>query len=795
MTLRTRFEELNAKENLSVGGTDEAESSSILDVRSDTQGALLPRMTEIQRDAIAAPAVGLIIFNLDSGTFNVFDGTLWAPVGAPALDSNSVVITDADGLLDTSPVTAEELSYLGGVTSSVQDQIDSLQESDSDLSAISSLATTGLIARTGTGTAATRTITGTTDQVTVTNGDGVSGNPTLSISENPILPGSASLTLPIGTTAQRPGTPVAGMTRYNTDLLSQETYQAGAWVQSGSGQGGINWVTPNDGISATGYNVYADAAGLSPLDGTGGTATVTFATSAVTPLRGTSSYLFTKPASNVQGQGWSKDFTIDSGFINSPVMHTISMLAKVASGTFVTGDMTFWIVDTTSGQVIQPSAYLLQNAIGAQVLRMEFQPNFNSANYRLVGHVATVSALAYSLQFDDVSVSPNISNVASGSGSSVAGSYKTLTSTSVTAGTNIQFTTKMYDTNGAYSGGVITIPVSGKYAFNLSGGYGASAFDIQFKVNGTSVFVPGTMFSTARSAIGFQYDLVAGQTVSFATASASTFGDTQVALQWALIAPLAASGGSSGVVSFSGTQSSQAVTANVTNIAFTATKDSNGAWNGTQYVVPVAGDYFVSGNMLSSVASTMQVMLDGVLKSYGSGNATVSMTHLLLTNLKAGQLISVTSAYSATISAGNLGIFRLSGPAQIAASEKIYASFYRSATASVTANTQTNFDTKVYDSHGAVTVGASWKFTAPDARVYTVKLYYDGAAAAAVFVWKNGAAYKRMSYTPGSGSVVNASIDVQLNTDETIDLRPNATGNVTGGTLATSASWIDIASQ
>lgn len=40
----------------------------------------------------------------------------------------------------------------------------------------------GILAKTGTGSFAARTITGTTDRITVTNGDGVSGNPTVNIS-------------------------------------------------------------------------------------------------------------------------------------------------------------------------------------------------------------------------------------------------------------------------------------------------------------------------------------------------------------------------------------------------------------------------------------------------------------------------------------------------------------------------------------------------------------------------------------------------------------------------------------
>lgn len=50
-----------------------------------------------------------------------------------------------------------------------------------DLAALEGLASNGLIARTATDTMAVRTITGTANQISVSNGDGVSGNPTLSL--------------------------------------------------------------------------------------------------------------------------------------------------------------------------------------------------------------------------------------------------------------------------------------------------------------------------------------------------------------------------------------------------------------------------------------------------------------------------------------------------------------------------------------------------------------------------------------------------------------------------------------
>lgn len=59
-----------------------------------------------------------------------------------------------------------------------------VQAYDTDLGALAGLTTTGLIARTADGTAATRSISGTGNDITVTNGNGVSGNPTISLGSN-----------------------------------------------------------------------------------------------------------------------------------------------------------------------------------------------------------------------------------------------------------------------------------------------------------------------------------------------------------------------------------------------------------------------------------------------------------------------------------------------------------------------------------------------------------------------------------------------------------------------------------
>lgn len=47
--------------------------SAILELRSTTQGVLVPRMTTTERNAIDNPAKGLLIYNITTGSFNYYD--------------------------------------------------------------------------------------------------------------------------------------------------------------------------------------------------------------------------------------------------------------------------------------------------------------------------------------------------------------------------------------------------------------------------------------------------------------------------------------------------------------------------------------------------------------------------------------------------------------------------------------------------------------------------------------------------------------------------------------------------
>lgn len=110
-----------------------------------------------------------------------------------------------------------------------------VQAYDTDLAAIAALANSGIVVRTGSGTVSARTITG-DSEISVTNGDGVSGNPTLAI-------GAAIARLASPSFTGTPTVPTASSGTSNT--VAASTAYVDRAVASGGGGGGTaiatNW--------------------------------------------------------------------------------------------------------------------------------------------------------------------------------------------------------------------------------------------------------------------------------------------------------------------------------------------------------------------------------------------------------------------------------------------------------------------------------------------------------------------------------------------------------------------------
>jgi hypothetical protein len=104
----------------------------------------------------------------------------------------------------------------------------------------------GLVAVLGGATVTPRTILGVADQTSVTNGNAFAGNPIVGLADNPILPGTGSVTIPLGTTGQQPsGT--NGQIRYNTTINRYEGFLSGSWTPFA--QGGVTLINTGNGLT------------------------------------------------------------------------------------------------------------------------------------------------------------------------------------------------------------------------------------------------------------------------------------------------------------------------------------------------------------------------------------------------------------------------------------------------------------------------------------------------------------------------------------------------------------------
>lgn len=121
-----------------------------------------------------------IIFDSSDNDWKIFARSR---SGVTGFTASRAIVSNGSGDLTAATTTATEIGYVNGVTSAIQTQLDAKQPLDADLTAIAGLASAGLIARTGAGTAAARTLTAGSNKLAVTNGDGASGNPTVDATE------------------------------------------------------------------------------------------------------------------------------------------------------------------------------------------------------------------------------------------------------------------------------------------------------------------------------------------------------------------------------------------------------------------------------------------------------------------------------------------------------------------------------------------------------------------------------------------------------------------------------------
>ncbi len=744
-----------------------------------------------------------------------------------ALTASRALASDGSGVVSVSTVTTTELQRLSGIGSSAVGISDTQTLTNKTITSFTGNSSSTITTPSATGTLAT--LAGTE---VLTNKD--------------IDGGTASnakrITFPKDTLANITAlTRKEGTVWYATDTDKLYKDDGTSLTEIGSGSGGsINYITNPDAESGTtGWATYADAAATNPVDGTGGSPTLTITRTTTSPLRGTGSFLITKDAANRQGEGVSYAFSVDSA--DKAKVLNISFDYEIASGTFVSGDssdLRVWIYDVTNSALIPVSPYTIQGGGSNQwTFKGVFQTASNSTSYRLIIHVATTSASAWGFEFDNVVVGPQVQLLGSpvndwtaytpswvglGTVASTTGFYRRV-------GDSIEV--KFFVEAGTVTGSTLTMSLPSGLSIDSVKVGGNNKWLLGNSTNSNAGGGSGVFIVSVGAAI--VYDSSDATKVFFAPLNAAdstsnTFGNPAAAssvvntsgqISGTFIAPI--SGWSSTVLMSNDTDtrvvaarlSGDPASASAGNpIIFPTTDfDTHGAYNAStgRYTVPVSGIYDVCG-MIGNGSTTrgLNLYVDAVI-SIALGNATGSANSAYIgqAKLNAGQVIDIRP--DGTLDAqsnSTLIISRRSGPSAIAATETVACRYSSSTGTTLTksANNTVPFAVKDYDTHGAFVTDT---FTCPIAGKYRVSsniLLSSGATWAAadaliIEALKNSTAnsgtvvYQQASHTSNVSGLLTATVNCLAGDTLKINVNPSkaSAGNVTLNGTAT-YNWVAI---
>jgi hypothetical protein len=106
----------------------------------------------------------------------------------------------------------------------------------------------GLLTRTSGNSIGIVTLQGTANEIDVANGTGNGSDPTVGLADNPVVPGLQGIVLPSGATGDRSGSPTNGTLRYNSQTGTFEGYANSAWGAITTGTG-VTSITAGTGLT------------------------------------------------------------------------------------------------------------------------------------------------------------------------------------------------------------------------------------------------------------------------------------------------------------------------------------------------------------------------------------------------------------------------------------------------------------------------------------------------------------------------------------------------------------------
>lgn len=771
----------------------------VLDTDDISEGSSLYFTDERAQDAAGAMATSSSKVSL---SYNDGLNTLTPDIVAGSLvnaDISASAAIDATKIADGT-VTSAEFQYLGGVTSDIQNQINGKQATGNYVTAL-----TGDVTASGPGSVAATLATVNSNVGTFGSATNVS---TVTVNAKGLVTAASSTAIQI-TESQ--------VTNLTSDLAAKvsqiyvDNTVTKNYIPNGTFEAGN---TTGWSLGTTGTLTNAIPTG-SPTFGSGASGNLSISTITSGQLAGTTSLGLVSSAATTAGNMLHTDaLAID--IADQAKILTAKFYYKVQSGTVDmsgTSNNSFGIAAydvTNSSWLPVVGNFAMTQSSGVGIATATMQTNSTTASIRFVIYNANATSGAVTLYFDTLTLGPLTAPIGA-----TATDWQSYTPTITGFGTpsGVEFEWRRVGD---------TAQIQGKF---ISGTATATEARISLPNNISSAGtdkIPTIMFAgygVGNFTGASQYTLLIEPSVTYLTMSqqgASNAGLTKLngsaifgsGNQFSFRASIPIAGWSSNV-QMSNDTDTRIVAAQITGnpasaaagaviIVPTITYDTHGAYNATtgRYTTPVTGMYKVSGFFDSSTDGVaLDVYVDGspsvrVGRTEVSGKCAFTGT----VKVNAGQLLDLRTQTGGGVDAGNVYINyeRLSGPSVVAATETIAASYYVSANFAASTTTPINYDTRIFDTHSAVTPSATvWKFTAPAAGIYQVSLVnMDVSPAAVVFfdLYKNGTIFQGTvaKTDPDTGYGLGGSPLIQLNAGDYIDIRPNSSKTVRGGALTES---------
>jgi len=193
------------------------------------------------------------------------------------------------------------------------------------------------------------------------------------LAANIAIPGTANMTIPIGTTAQRPTTPSNGMMRYNTSTNKFEMYQNSAWINIDQG-------TPYVGSASVilSGNIFQRAALTGDVSAAQNNNTLTIASNAVTSAKILDGTIANADLAN---NAVTSAKILDGTVTNLDIAFNTISNSRILDGTIITDDIadnTITSADIRDGNVANID--LANNAVNSAKIQDGTIANADLAN-------------------------------------------------------------------------------------------------------------------------------------------------------------------------------------------------------------------------------------------------------------------------------------------------------------------------------------------------------------------------------------------------------------------------------